>query len=131
MIETLEKEVTFTFSRASGKGGQNVNKLNTKANLSWNIYNTKLITYREKENFKSKYPNSIKEGGVVLVTSSLHRTQKLNKDECLRKLMKMISKAKEFKKVRVKTRPTRSSQEKRIKEKKSKGQTKKLRQEKF
>ncbi|WP_372652655.1 alternative ribosome rescue aminoacyl-tRNA hydrolase ArfB [Halobacteriovorax sp.] len=131
MIELLEKEVQFTFSRASGKGGQNVNKLNTKANLSWNIYDSKLLTYREKENFKLKYPNSIKEGGSVIITSSLHRTQKLNKDECLRKLMKLISKAKEFKKVRVKTKPTRSSQEKRIKEKKSKGLTKKLRQEKF
>lgn len=131
MIEEIEKEVEFSFSRASGKGGQNVNKVNTKATLSWNIYNSKLLTYREKENFKVKNPNSIKEGGLVLVSSSEHRTQKMNKDHALKKLEKLIHKAKQFKKVRVKTKPTRSSKEKRIKNKKIQGLTKKLRQEKF
>lgn len=131
MNDLLEKEIEFTFSKSSGKGGQNVNKLNTKANLSWNIYDTKLLSYREKENFKSKYPNLIKEGGLVSVSSSLHRTQKLNKDECVRKLSNIIEKAKQFKKARVKTKPTRSSKEKRIKTKKIKGLTKRLRQEKF
>ncbi len=131
MIDLIEKEVEFSFSRASGRGGQNVNKVNTKANLTWNIYKTDLLSYREKENFKLKFPNMIKDGGSVLITSSEHRTQKLNREGALRKLEKLILKAKEFKKVRVKTRPTRSSKEKRIKNKKLQGLTKKLRQEKF
>ncbi|WP_052590624.1 alternative ribosome rescue aminoacyl-tRNA hydrolase ArfB [Halobacteriovorax marinus] len=131
MLEELSKEIQYSFSKASGKGGQNVNKLNTKATLVWNIYNTKLLTYRQKENFKLKFPSMIKEDGSITISSKEHRTQKLNKEECMRKLLKMCKKAKEFEKKRIGTKPTRSSKEKRIKNKKLKGHIKKMRQEKF
>lgn len=131
MIQIDPSELTYSFSRASGKGGQNVNKLNTKATLSWNLFHSKSINYSIKMRFKEMYSNMISEDGTVLITSQKHRTQTLNKGDCLEKLLNYLSKVEFPKKARKATKPTRSSKEKRLKTKKLKGLNKKLRQEKF
>ena len=62
-------EVNFQFSRSSGSGGQNVNKVNTKVTLKWNIDKTKSISSSIKERFMAKFKRRINEAGDVVVTS--------------------------------------------------------------
>ncbi|OUR97351.1 hypothetical protein A9Q84_13585 [Halobacteriovorax marinus] len=131
MIQLDPSELSYSFSRASGKGGQNVNKLNTKATLTWNLFHSKSINYSIKLRFKEKFSNMISDAGQVVITSQKHRTQTLNKGDCLDKLMNYLSKVEFAQKARKATKPTRGSKEKRLKSKKLNGLNKKLRQEKF
>ena len=127
----LQREVQFSFARSSGPGGQNVNKVNTKAILRWNPDETDLLGEDALQRLKKLAKKWINTDGFIVIDSQEHRTQSLNKEECLSKLITLISKALQKPKKRKKTRPTKSSVEKRLSEKKRKSEIKKNRQEKF
>lgn len=126
-----EQEYELSFSRSSGAGGQNVNKVNTKATLHWNVRDTAVLPPVVIERFYKKYGNRISADGVVTLSSQVHRTQHLNISEVVKKLHEMIETIALPPKVRKPTKPTKSSVNERIKTKKAKGDTKKKRQEKF
>lgn len=126
-----ENEYELSFSRSGGSGGQNVNKVNTKATLHWNIHNSAVLPPVVKERFIKKYGNKISEDGVVTLMSQEHRTQHMNISEVVKKLHEMIETIALPPKIRKPTKPTKSSVNERIKSKKSKGDIKKKRQEKF
>lgn len=125
-----EKEFTFTFSRSSGAGGQNVNKLNTKVTLHWEIDSSKSCTNELKERFKSKYRQYLFDG-IFICKSQRYRTQKRNIKDCIEKLSAMIRSVENPAKKRVPTKPTKNSVRRRLQSKNIRSIVKKLRSEKF
>lgn len=126
-IEIPDNELQFTFSRSSGAGGQNINKVNSKATLTWAMDASHSLSDSIKQRFKAKFARFVTNEGIVVITSQEHRTQKMNIDECLKKLYDMISEAQIVPKVRYKTKPKRNSVEKRLKSKKLHSDKKKSR----
>jgi ribosome-associated protein len=123
----IENEFIFSTSRSSGPGGQNVNKLNTKVELRFNLLATACFSEKEKELIFKKLKNKInKEGELVLVSQS-ERTQLMNKVAVTEKFFDLVSKTLTLQKNRRQTRPTVSSKIKRLEGKRSRSIIKKLR----
>ena len=120
-------ELDFSFSKSSGAGGQNVNKLNTKVTLVWIIDKSKAINKRMKERFCSTYSRYLSADGLCKITSQRFRNQSRNIADCLRKLEEMIENISSEPKRRIQTKPTKGSIAKRISDKKIKGERKQTR----
>jgi protein subunit release factor B len=86
-------KVDFAFARSSGPGGQNVNKLNTKAELRFEIDSASWIPREVRERLKEYQSNKINNSGELLVTSQEFRTQSRNKEDCVEKLQVMLEEA--------------------------------------
>ncbi len=129
-ISIPESELYFTFSRSGGAGGQNVNKVNSKVLLRWNIRDSLSVSEYVKIRFFSLYPNAINENGEVVIVSQEERSQKDNVRNSLEKLKAMLEKCSFIPKIRRKTKPKKSSVEKRIQGKKKQGALKKGRNQK-
>lgn len=127
LSEIPPSELTFTFIRSSGPGGQNVNKLNTKAQLRWNVGRSAVFTPEEKARIRTKLKNKINKEDEVVLYSEKERSQLQNKEFVVEQLHKLVQQALITKKPRRKTRPTKSSIERRIETKKIQGGKKKLR----
>jgi ribosome-associated protein len=125
------EECEIIVSKSGGAGGQNVNKLNTKITLHWNVLLSPSLIDDVKKRFLDKYKNKISDKGIVTIISQTHRTQKLNLDEAYRKLNVMIDDIFLPPIERRKTKPTKSSKTKRLNTKKMHGNLKKMRREKF
>jgi ribosome-associated protein len=122
-----DNELTFSFARSGGPGGQNVNKLNTKAILKWGIRDSDALSFAVKERFEMRYGNRINESGEVVIASDRHRTQSQNKQDCLDRLTEMIRSVLTAPKKRKPTRPTRASKERRLKGKRQRSEKKQRR----
>ena len=88
--EIPETEFEFSFARSGGPGGQNVNKVNSKAVLHWDISSSSSITVPMKNRFLEKYGSRLTLEGVLVLTSQQHRDQITNVEECLEKLTEML-----------------------------------------
>ncbi|HDQ22813.1 MAG TPA: aminoacyl-tRNA hydrolase [Candidatus Uhrbacteria bacterium] len=127
MISIPENEIEITFSRSRGKGGQKVNKTSTKATLRWDIYNSQVLTPEEKYKILHKLHNRITEKGELVLWSQSERSQSQNKEAVIARLNDLVNQTLIPEKVRIKTKPTKSSKERRIKSKKRISEKKKLR----
>lgn len=130
LIKVLPAECQFSFSRSSGAGGQNVNKVNTKATLSWDINAAKSCSPNVKKRFVEKYGRYLV-GDMVVIISQRYRSQKQNISDCIHKLEELLNSVRLAPKTRKATRPTRSSVKKRLDGKTKKSRLKKMRGEKF
>ncbi|MBR2694453.1 MAG: aminoacyl-tRNA hydrolase [Thermoguttaceae bacterium] len=119
-------EIEFTYVRSSGPGGQNVNKVSSKAVLRWNLAASELPD-EAKERFRGLYPSYVSEKGDVIVTGQRFRDAPKNRDDCLEKLRLMIAKSLEKPKKRIPTKPTRGSVRRRLVEKAKHSAKKELR----
>lgn len=119
-------ELDESFIRASGPGGQNVNKVATAVQLSWNVEHSSLPA-EVKTRFAKRYASRITKDGRVLIEASEHRSQALNRQAARERLKEMILIASRKPKRRVKTKPTYGSVRRRLKAKKIRGEVKSLR----
>jgi len=121
------RELKFSASRSRGPGGQNVNKVNTRVELRFNIVETHLLTDDEKKKIINILKNRINIEGELVLASQSERTQLLNKRKVIARFFKLLSSALTDKPKRKATKPTEASKIKRLEEKKKKGSIKKLR----
>ncbi len=119
-----ENEFSFTFARSSGPGGQNVNKTNSKAVLAWNITDSKSISEAAKQRFFSAFKNRINDLGEVIISSDETRDRMQNQQRCIDKLLEMVEEIWLPPKTRHATKPTRSSQRRRVEGKKHRSDVK-------
>ena len=125
---TLTKELDFTASRSEGPGGQNVNKVNSKITLRWDVTNSRIVSDEEKLAIKEKLSSFITKEGVLILTSQDKRSQLQNKEAVLQKLDWLLVKAFEVKKERKPTKPSKAAKDERIKKKKMHSEKKQWRQ---
>ena len=121
-------EFTFEVSRSRGPGGQNVNKTNSAVVLRWTPAATVALSQLEREKILPRLESKLTVGGELLIRSEVHRDQDQNKKDCLRKLGEMLAQAAFTPKARKKTKPTRSSQRRRVEGKKQRAEVKQGRQ---
>ena len=117
-------EYELSFSRSSGPGGQNVNKVNSKATLRWNPSRSSLLPGNSRERFIERFASRLTEQGELLLSSDRLRDQKRNIEDCLDKLRDMIREARVPPKKRKATKPTRSSGRRRVEGKRKDSETK-------
>lgn len=117
-------EIIFNTARSGGKGGQNVNKVETMVEGRWNVAGSGLFNNEQKARVFEKLSNKITSEGFLLVKSQTARTQLGNKEEVVRKINFLIEHALEKKKARIATRPSKASKEKRVQAKKNKSEIK-------
>ena len=120
-------ELEFSFVRSSGPGGQNVNKVNSKAVLRWNVSNTACFPIEEHLRVIAKLSPRLTSEGELIVMSDRFRDQKQNKDDCVEKLRAMIEEALTIPKARRKTKPTKGSKRRKLDSKIRDGEKKRLR----
>jgi len=124
----LFNELAFTTSRSSGPGGQNVNKVNSKVTLKFDVVHSLLLTGNEKLLILQKLRTKITKDGVLIITSQDKRSQLENKDEVILKLNQLFVKTFTPKKKRKATKPSKAAARKRIGDKKQHSEKKQWRQ---
>ncbi len=122
-----ERELTFTFARSSGPGGQNVNKTETKATLRWAVRHSPSLPDDVRARFLRAYASRITTEGELVISSQRHRDRSRNIDDCLEKLASMLRQVAKPRARRRPTRPSRGAVERRIREKKRRAGTKSAR----
>ncbi|MDX1985577.1 MAG: alternative ribosome rescue aminoacyl-tRNA hydrolase ArfB [Candidatus Obscuribacter sp.] len=121
-------EFEFSYARSGGPGGQNVNKVSSKAILRWAVLNSTVLPVDVRKRFLEKYGGRLTEAGELIITSQKYRDQKRNTEDCLAKLEQMLTEVATPPTLRFATKPTLGAKIRRIESKQAQGNKKRGRQ---
>jgi ribosome-associated protein len=116
-----DSELQFTFARSGGPGGQNVNKVNSKALLRWNVVSSSSLPEDVRSRFLAKFRHRITQSGDLLVASQRYRDQPKNVADCCEKVAAMLREVLVPPKRRRATKPTKGSRLRRLQDKRQQG----------
>ena len=131
VIELDEKEISLSFIRASGPGGQNVNKVSTAVQLRFDIRHSPSLQYGVRQRLERLAGNRVSSDGVLVITAQRFSSQERNRRDAIARLVALIGEAARPPKVRRPTRPTRASRERRLESKRRHSQIKHGRRRRF
>ena len=117
-LQIADDEFTWSYARSGGPGGQNVNKVASKAVMRWDIAANTSLPADVKIRIIEQQKRFVTQDGGVIIMSQRHRDQERNRVDCLEKLRAMLLQALYVPKARKKTRPSRGSKRRRLQEKK-------------
>jgi len=126
-VSIPDRDLSFSFVRASGPGGQNVNKVSSAVQLRFDLAGTTSLDEAVKRRLRALAGRRVSEDGSLLIVARNHRTQEQNRREALARLTDLIQRALVEPKVRRPTRPTAASRERRLRNKIRSGTRKRLR----
>lgn len=122
-----DNELEFRFSRASGPGGQHINKVETRVQLFFSIDQSTFLSDAVKTRLRLIGKNLLNKEGQLVLSSQCHRSQERNRHACIKKLRHLIESASRTPRRRKKTKPSKAAREKRLSDKKRRSDIKQLR----
>lgn len=123
----VSKEISFKTARSGGKGGQNVNKVETMVEAYFQVESSRILQEQQKQIILTKLAGKINSEGFLMVKCQEHRTQLQNKEKALEKLHQLLEQALKRKKIRIPTQVSKAAKLKRVESKLKKAEHKKQR----
>jgi ribosome-associated protein len=124
-----EGELSFSYARSGGPGGQNVNKVSSKAVLRWKLADSASVSPEVKERIARLERKRVTTEGELVITSQRFRDQERNREDCLERLREIVLRALVAPRPRKATKPTKGSKRRRLEEKRRRSETKQGRRE--
>jgi len=126
-VSVPETELELRTARSGGPGGQSVNTTDSKVELRWDVATSSALSDTQRNRLLDRLSSRLTQDGVLILTGSEHKSQHRNREAVLSRFEAIVGEALEPPRQRRRTRPTRGSKERRLKQKKHRGEIKRLR----